>query len=53
MGIVELIELLETTYPDTINGIKTQEELIVAKAHLEVVQFVKMQMETKPKKRKK
>ncbi len=46
------MDLLYKTYTDTLSGIKTMEDLIRAKAHREVVDFVKMQL-TQPKKRSK
>jgi len=53
MGNLELIEALENTYPDTLDGIKTQEQLIRAKAYRDVVNFVKLQLDPQPKKRNK
>ena len=53
MSNIELIEALDKTYPDTLNGVKTHEDLIIAKARLDVVSFVKMQLEERPKRRSK
>jgi len=53
MSNVELIDMLDKTYPDTLSGIENEKDLIIAKARMDVVNFVKMQFESKPKKRSK
>jgi len=52
MGNEELMDLLYKTYTDTLSGVETMADLIKAKAQIEVVDFIKMQL-TKPKKRSK
>ena len=52
MSNEELLEELNNMYLNTIDGITTQEELIRAKAHREVVEFITMRL-TQPKKRSK
>ena len=47
----EIIEELDKVYVDTLVGINTHDELIKAKAHQEVVGFIKNLLEPRPKKR--
>jgi len=43
----EIIEELDKVYVDTLSGINTHDDLVKAKAHQEVVDFIKNLLEPK------
>jgi len=49
----DLIDDLKQTYPDSVQGIKSSEELIKRQAHLEVIGYIEMLLESQTMKKKK
>ena len=41
MSIEALIEALEEIYPDSITGLSTEEDLIIRKAELDIINHIK------------
>jgi len=51
MRVEDLIEELETQYPDTVDGLLTKEDLIERQAQIKMIAHIKL-IVTPPKKKK-